>query len=184
MQIYLLDHHKKTCYHCGEDTEKPIVTNQYPLCDVGLSKGWKNKSFTITAKVSRGKRSKTGNIAQVDVLQEQKEDDATGIENRESNEDEAFDDNVGGNEVVDDTEESGPDDDEDDEANGVESALVSESKKRAKKSKKTKNAFVSDADAEFIQMHGRGDFSSLPCNNFTNIAFLSREDNKIRNRKD
>ena len=27
-------------------------------------------------------------------------------------------------------------------------------------------------------MHGRGDFSSLPCNHFNNVGFLLREDNE------
>ena len=27
-----------------------------------------------------------------------------------------------------------------------------------------KRAFISEADQEFMQMHGPGDFSSLPCN--------------------
>ena len=71
-------------------------------------------------------------------------------------------------------------DDDEDEA-GVESDLVSGSKKRNKKSKKTRSGFINNADDEFIHMHGRGDFSSLPCNDFSNVAFLLREDNKGRN---
>ena len=178
-----MDHHKKTCYHCGEDTGKPTIANQYPLCDVGLSKGWKNKPFTVIAKIGRGKRAKVGNTSQEGV-QEELKDDAAEIDNNEDKEDDALDDYVVDNEVANETEEVEPDEDEDEdnEANGVESDLVSESKKRAKKSKKTKNVFVSDADAEFIRMHGRGDFSSLPCNSYSNVALLSREDNKVRNK--
>ena len=179
-----MDQHKKTCYHCGEDTGKPTIANQYPLCDIGLSKGWKNKSFTIIAKTRSVKRAKTGNISQVDVVEDFKEDDTVGIHESENKEDDAFDDNADSYEVIDAIEENGSDEDEDDETNGVESALVSGSKKRDKKSKKTKMTLINDADTEFIQMHGRGDFASLPCNNFSNVAFLSREDNKIRNKKD
>ena len=58
---------------------------------------------------------------------------------------------------------------------------MSGSKKRNKKSKKTRSGFVSSADDEFIRMHGRGDFSSLTCNDFSNVDFLLREDNKGRN---
>lgn len=65
--MYLLDQHKTTCYHCGEDTGKPAVVNQYPLCDVGIGKGWKNKAFTIIAKRSRGKKAKVANINEAEV---------------------------------------------------------------------------------------------------------------------
>lgn len=69
-QVYLLDHLKKTCYHCGEDTGKPTITNQYLLCDVGLSKEWKNKPFTVIAEVGRGRRAKVGNTFQESVQEE------------------------------------------------------------------------------------------------------------------
>ena len=36
---------------------------------------------------------------------------------------------------------------------------------------------------EFTQMHGRGDFSSLPCNSFNNIDLLLQADNRSRNGK-
>ena len=60
--MYLLNHHKKTCYHCGEDSGKPTVI----LCDVGLSKGWKNKSFSIIAKTNRGKKAKIVDVQDTD----------------------------------------------------------------------------------------------------------------------
>ena len=65
----------------------------------------------------------------------------------------------------------------------MKSDLISGSKKRNKKCKKTRNSFVSQADTEFIEMHGRGDFSSLPCNSFSNVELLSQADNKRRNGK-
>jgi hypothetical protein len=31
-RLYKLDELKRTCYVCGEDSTRPIVTNQFPLC--------------------------------------------------------------------------------------------------------------------------------------------------------
>ena len=46
----------------------------------------------------------------------------------------------------------------------VETDLLDGSKKRSKSSKKMKRAFICEADQEFMQLHGPGDFSSLPYN--------------------
>ena len=174
----MLDQHKTTCYHCGENTGKPAVLNQYPLCDTGIGKGWKNKPFTIIAKQIRGKKAKLANVIEKEVEGEAKEGDF-------DNDIEDFRNNVGlGDEIIDEEKEEVDEEDNevDDEAeNGVQSDLVSGSKKRNKKSKKTRSGFVSSADDQFIHMHGRGDFSSLPCNDFSNVDFLLREDNKGRN---
>ena len=175
----MLDQHKTTCYHCGEDTGKPAVVNQYPLCDVGIGKGWKNKAFTIIAKRSRGKKAKVANINEAEVEGEAMEGE---IDNEivEFSNIEGFQDDIIIEEKEDDNGVDDECDDDEDEA-GVESDLVSGSKKRNKESKKTRGGFISNADDEFIHMHGRGDFSSLPCNDFSNVAFLLREDNKGRN---
>ena len=101
----------KTYYHCGEDTGKPTIANQYPLCDIGLSKGWKNKPFTVIAKVGRGKRAKTGNTSQEDV-QENLKDDAAEIDNNEGKEDDAFDENADDHKDFNETEEVEHDEDE------------------------------------------------------------------------
>ena len=57
------------------------------------------------------------------------------------------------------------------------------SKKRNKKSAKTKSGFVAQADTEFLQMYGNGEFSALPCNSYGNVALLTREDNRRKNVK-
>lgn len=183
--MYLLNHHKKTCYHCGEDTDKPTVINQYPLCDVGLSKGWKNKSFTIIAKANRGKKAKIVDVQDADG--QARDDDALpdNIDEEEMNVDEndllgVETESNGDNHDNNDNDEDG---DENDNEKGAECDLISGSKKRNKKSTKTKRGFVTQADTEFIQMHGSGDFSALPCNNYSNIALLTREDNKRKNAK-
>ena len=61
--------------------------------------------------------------------------------------------------------------------------LISGSKKRNKNSAKTKSDFVAQVDTEFLQMHENGDFSALPCNSYSNVALLTREDNRRKNVK-
>ena len=62
--------------------------------------------------------------------------------------------------------------------------LVSGSKKRSPRSKKTSDDnYICDSDKDFLGMHGPGDFSNLSCNNFENAAKMSRLDNKVRNKK-
>lgn len=175
-----MDQHKKTCYHCGEDTGKPTVINQYPLCDDGLNKGWKHKAFTIIAKNHRGKKAKTG--VDSEVVGDAKEDDMDDGENKSGFDDDFLMEEKENDEENNEIEEEGYEE-EDEENNGVKSDLISGSKKRNKKCKKTRNGYVSQADEEFTQMHGRGDFSSLPCNSFSNINLLLQADNRSRNGK-
>ena len=175
-----MDQHKKTCYHCGEDTGKPTVINQYLLCDDGLNKGWKHKAFTIIAKNNRGKKAKTG--VDSEVVGDAKEDNMDDGENKSGFDDDFLMGEKENDEENTEIEEEGYEE-EDEENNGVKSDLISESKKRNKKCKKTRNGYVSQADEEFTQMHGRGDFSSLPCNSFSNINLLLQADNRSRNGK-
>jgi hypothetical protein len=65
-------------------------------------------------------------------------------------------------------------------SNVDEADLVTGSKKRGKRSKKTTdNNLVCD----FLQMHGSGEFSSLPCNNFSNKELLKRLENKAHDER-
>ena len=57
-------------------------------------------------------------------------------------------------------------------------------KRKKQEIKKNKNSFLTQAVAEFIEMIGSGNFSSLPCNSYSNIALLNREDNRNRNAKE
>ena len=182
--MYLLNRHKKTCYHCGQDSGKATVINQYPLCDVGLSKGWKNKSFTIIAKTSRGKKAKIVDVHDADG--EVKDNDALpgNIDDEDMNVDEKV--LLGAEtEYNDDNNDSDEDEDENEIGNEkvAECDLILGSKKRNKKSTKTKSGFVTQADTEFLQMHGNGDFSALSCNSCSNVALLIREDNRRKNAK-
>ena len=182
--MYLLNRHKKTCYHCGQDSGKATVINQYPLCDVGLSKGWKNKSFTIIAKTNGGKKAMEVDMQDADG--EVKDNDALlgNIDDEDMN----VDENVllgAETEYNGDNNDSDEDEDENEIGNQkvAECDLISGSKKRNKKSTKTKSGFVTQADTEFLQMHGNGDFSALPCNSYSNVAFLIREDDRRKNAK-
>ena len=86
--MYLLDQHKTTCYHCGENTGKPTVLNQYPLCVIGVGNGWKNKSFTIIAKKSRGKKAKFTIVDGRELEGEAKDDEVdNGIKDFSNKED-------------------------------------------------------------------------------------------------
>ena len=77
--------------------------------------------------------------------------------------------------------ESDPDD-EDSKSNVVEADLVTGFKKRGKRSKKTTDSnLVCNSDNQFLQMHGSGEFPSLPCNNFSNKELLKRLENRAHN---
>ena len=124
--------HKKTRY-CGEDSGKPTVINQYPLCDVGLSKGWKNKSFSIIAKTNRGKKAKIVDVQDADG--EARDNDALPgtIDDEEINVDEnvllgAETEYNGDNNDNNDSDED-EDENENDNEKGVECDLISGSKK-------------------------------------------------------
>lgn len=187
----MLDQHKTTCYHCGENTGKPTVINQFPLCDVGLSVGWKNKSFATIAKKSRVKKAKIAYVDEVEAANvvevegEAKEDDVEDIEEGLNNDFVVDEEIMAMEEKEGDSSKDDLDEEKEDniDENGVETESVSGSKKRSKRNKKTKSGYVCDADNEFIQMNGIGDFSSLPCNDLKNVAFLLREDNKFRNKE-
>ena len=111
-----------------------------------------------------------------------KEDDMDDGENKSGFDDDNIIEEKDDNEINNEAGEEG-NEEEDEEDNGVKSDLISGSKKRNKKCKKTRNSFISQADKEFTQMHGRGDFSSLPCNSFNNIDLLLQADNRSRNGK-
>jgi hypothetical protein len=49
-KVYKFDNHKLRCYVCGDDSAKPIVINQYPLCKQCDDKGWLHKSFSVISK--------------------------------------------------------------------------------------------------------------------------------------
>ena len=63
----------------------------------------------------------------------------------------------------------------------VETDLVSGSKKRNQWSQKTaaKN-LVCTSDIYFKNMHGTGEFSSLPCNDISKMKKLKKLENKVR----
>ena len=66
----------------------------------------------------------------------------------------------------------------------AETDLVIGSKKRNQRSMKTSQGnLVCDSDINFLRMHGAGEFSSLPCNAFSNNELLRRHENKAHNNK-
>ena len=185
-KLYKLDQHKKTCSQCGDESLNPTVSNQFPLCTPCHEKGWPIKSFTVIAKRVYAKRVKIGDDVQVvdeDIVDEVENDDNNNTDDCN------FDDNSDNRNYDKDHEiqennsntESDPDD-EDSTSNVVEADLVTGSKKRGKRSKKTTDSnLVCDSDIQFLQMHGSGEFSSLPCNNFSNKELLKRLENRAHN---
>ena len=183
-KVCKLDQHKRTCSQCGDSSSNPIVANQFPLCAVCHEKGWPYKSFTVIAKRTYAKRAKINNDggeADEDVIEE--------IETRDNN-DNDNDDNDEMNEHVNDEDIENVNEAEsntlqDNNLAGiiVETDLVSGSKKRNKRSKKTaaKN-LVCNSDIDFLNMHGTGEFSSLPCNDISNMELLKKLENRVRNK--
>jgi hypothetical protein len=91
-------------------------------------------------------------------------------------------DNDNDNVVVSDHDNYNDLDGEYSEEDILESDLVSGSKKRHARSKKTKDSnFICAADNEFTMMHGPGDFSSLSCNDFNDE--ITVENNKAEYKK-
>ena len=72
----------------------------------------------------------------------------------------------------------------DSDSNVAEADLVIGSKKRNHRSKKTSdNSLVCRSDIDFLQMHGSSEFSSLPCNDFSNKELLRKQEDKAHNQK-
>jgi hypothetical protein len=93
-------------------------------------------------------------------------------------------DNDNDNVVVSDHDNDNDLDGEYSEEDIVESDLVSGSKKRHARSKKTKdNNFICAADNEFTMMHGPGDFSSLSCNDFNDKITVENDKAKYKKKK-
>lgn len=83
-----------------------------------------------------------------------KEDDMDDGENKSGFDDDNVMEERDDNEINNEVREEG-NEEEDEKDNGVKSDLISGSKKRNKKCKKTRNSFVSQADKEVTQIHGR-----------------------------
>jgi hypothetical protein len=66
-------------------------------------------------------------------------------------------------------------------SSSVKRALVTGSKIRGGKSKKTIESRLNEADTDFDSMLGPGDLSSLSCNKFENQAIILRLDTKNKN---
>lgn len=192
-KVYKLDQHKRTCSQCGDESNNPIVSNQFPLCVTCHEKGWPFKAFTVIAKRVYAKRAKAGNDVVVvgeEVIEvEGNHDDNNNDENFNDNNDNFnYNNHDEINEHNNNTEENEDYIDDPDDADSttevVEIDLVSGSKKRNSRSKKTTdNNLVCNSDTDFLQMHGSGEFSSLPCNDFSNKELLKRLDNKAHNNK-
>lgn len=185
-KVYKLDQHKRTCFQCGDDSLTPVVPNQFPLCTTCHEKGWPKKAFTVIVKKVYSIRVKVGNDGQA----VEEEADEVHINNDNSNDDNDDNDNNDNDDnVVHDDDENNvinSDDvnDTDSDSNVAESDLVIGSKKRNQRSKKTSdNSLVCRSDVEFLQMHGSSEFSSLPCNDFSNRELLRKQENKAHNKK-
>ena len=44
-------------------------------------------------------------------------------------------------------------------------------------------SLVCRSDIDFLQMHGSSEFSSLPCNDFSDRELLRKQENKAHNKK-
>ena len=181
-KVYKLDQHKRTCSQCGDNSLNPIVANQFPLCTMSHEMEWPFKLFPVIAKRVYAKKARTGNEVQVAV-------EEVVEEGNSSNDDEINydDDNEHNNDEVAEVEGEFDDVDSiDHNSTGIiaETDLVIGSKKRNQRSMKTSQGnLVCDSDINFLRMHGAGEFSSLPCNAFSNNELLRRHENKAHNNK-
>lgn len=183
-KVYKLDQHRRTCYQCGDNSSNPVVANQFPLCTICHEKGWPLKAFTVIAKRMHTKKVKVGNnvgeadAEEVEEMDTHEDSENNNDDNNEMNEYISEEDIENENEDVSSTLQ-----DNSTASAIVESDLVVGSKKRNQRSKKTAaNNLVCDSDTDFLQMHGSGEFSSLPCNDICNMELLKKLENKARNR--
>lgn len=120
------------------------------------------------------------------------DDDESEKESQGDNSDEDMEEQVELEEEVEKEEELEEEEEEDGEkeidvvskiskpAIAIENDLLSGSKKRASRSKKTfASHHVCDADQSFLAMHGPGDFSGLICNDFKTIESVKKSGKKV-----
>ena len=147
----------------SDSSSNPIVENQFPLCAVCHEKGWPYKSFTFIAKRTYAKRAKIKNDG---GEADEDEDVIEEIETRDDNDDDNDDnDEMNGHVNDEDIENVNELESNTLQDHNLAGIIVSGSKKRNQRNQKTaaKN-LVSTSNIDFLNMHGTGEFSSLPCN--------------------